>query len=79
MQIEQSRYEVKQVADLINWDENPRIITKAEHERLKRQIKNLGLYKALLINQQNIVLGGNQRLRALKELGVHHSHHLKQC
>lgn len=69
-QIEKPKYEVRKVADLTNWEDNPRTITKDEFERLKQQIERLGLYKPLLINQQNIVLGGNQRLRALKELGI---------
>lgn len=64
------KYEVRQVKDLHNWDENPRTITNEEFERLKQQIEYLGVYKPLLVNQQNIVLGGNMRLRAFKELGI---------
>lgn len=52
------------------WEKNPRSISEKDFERLKKQIKKLGQYKPLLINQDNIVLGGNMRLRALQDLGV---------
>jgi hypothetical protein len=55
------------------WEKNPRGITKDDFARLKRQIKKLGVYKPLLCVKKNgryIVLGGNMRIRALKELGA---------
>ncbi len=67
---ESAKYEMRNVAQLQGWDENPRTITKDEFKRLKEHIKRLGVYKPLLINQSNLVLGGNQRLQALKDLGV---------
>ena len=54
------------------WDKNPRGITKKDFDRLKRQIKKLGFYKPLIVCEEGndyVVLGGNMRLRALKELG----------
>ncbi len=53
------------------WKENPRGITKQDYARLKRQIQKLGVYKPLVVCQEDgkfIVLGGNMRLRALREL-----------
>jgi len=55
------------------WGKNPRGIKHEDFERLKRQILKLGVYKPLLCFQENgkyITLGGNMRIRALKELGV---------
>ena len=66
----EATYEKIEVSKLQNWDENPRSITDKEYERLKEQIKRLGVYKPLLVNQSNIVLGGNMRLRALKDMGI---------
>jgi hypothetical protein len=63
-------YELRKVADLQPWDENPRNIDDVDFERLKDHIKRLGVYKPLLVNQSNIVLGGNMRLRALRDLGI---------
>jgi len=51
------------------WGKNPRSISTKGFTRLKKQIETLGQYKPLLINQDNIVLGGNMRLRAYRELG----------
>jgi hypothetical protein len=63
-------YEMRNISQLQNWDENPRSITDKEYERLQEHIRRLGVYKPLLINQSNIVLGGNMRLRVLKDLGI---------
>ncbi len=69
-QIKQAKIEQRKIAQLTNWEDNPRTITKEDFERLKKQIIKLGMYKPLLINADNIVLGGNMRLRALTELGA---------
>lgn len=66
--IRQAKFETRRLGDLTNWDNNPRSILKEDFERLKGQIKELGNYKTLLVNQDNIVLGGNMRLRAFTEL-----------
>jgi len=58
------------IAKLRNWDKNPRAVKKEDFERLKKQIKELGQYKPLLITPDGEVLGGNMRLRAYKELGI---------
>ncbi len=62
--------DLRKLLDLTNWDKNPRSIKKQDFERLKKQIKELGQYKPLLITKDGIVLGGNMRLRAYKELGI---------
>ena len=51
------------------WKDNPRIVSKENFERLKRQIQELGEYKPLIITPDGTVLGGNMRLRAYRELG----------
>ena len=51
---------------------NPRIIKDERFDKLKKSIKEFPKMMALrpmVINQDNIVLGGNMRLKALKELG----------
>lgn len=57
---------------VVNWDKNPRAIDKKEYELLKKHIRQLGVYKPLIAYEENnkyICLGGNMRLRALRELG----------
>ncbi len=58
------------IEKLREWDKNPRSITKEGFERLKYQIKKLGQYKPLIITPDGIVLGGNMRVRAYRELGI---------
>lgn len=65
---EAPRFELRKLGDLKNWENNPRSILDEDFERLKGQIQKLGVYKTLLVNQDNIVLGGNMRLRAFLEL-----------
>jgi len=51
---------------------NPRIITKADFEKLKRQIKGfpeMMKVKPLILDPDGMILGGNQRFRACKALG----------
>ncbi len=56
-----------------NWEKNPRGCKKEGFERLKKQIVKLGIYKPLIVyydgkKEKFISLGGNMRLRALREL-----------
>lgn len=51
---------------------NPRVIKDDKFEKLKNSIKDFPKMMALrpmVINNDNVVLGGNMRLKALKELG----------
>ena len=52
---------------------NPRFIRNSEFKRLKESIKNnpWGLsVNRIIVNENNIVLAGNQRLKAIKDLGI---------
>lgn len=51
---------------------NPRVIKDEKFEKLKKSIKEFPKMmelRPMVINADNIVLGGNMRLKALKELG----------
>ena len=49
---------------------NPRAISGNMFEKLKHSIKTFNAYAPLMVNSKtNHVIGGNQRLRALRELG----------
>lgn len=58
---------------VIPWIKNPRGITKKEFARLKKHIKQNGIFKPLVVTPSGdgrfIVLGGNMRLAAMVELG----------
>lgn len=62
--------EKRNVADLKNWDKNPRKITEEAYERLRRKIVEEGMHQVLTIDTDNTVLSGNQRLRILQELQI---------
>lgn len=66
--IKTAKWETRKLADLTNWENNPRSILQEDFTRLQEQIKRLGVHNGLLVNQDNIVLGGNMRLRAFHEL-----------
>ena len=49
---------------------NPRKISEKELEKLKRSIEEFGYVEPLVVNKRNMhVVGGNQRLKVLKDLG----------
>ena len=51
---------------------NPRIIKDAKFEQLVKSIRefpDMTMVRPLIINQENMILGGNQRYMAMKELG----------
>ena len=62
--------EVRKVSDLKLWDKNPRTITKEEFEQLKKEIVEAGFHDVVKIDTDGTIISGNQRKRALEELGV---------
>ena len=63
--------EFKKLSDLKEYEVNKEIrtITKVQYERLKKDLNNKGQIKNLLVTSDNIVIGGNHRLKAMKDLG----------
>ena len=62
-----------QVAELKENPNNPRTINAAEFEILKESIRDFPKmmpYRPLIVDADNVVLGGNMRLRAIRELGL---------
>ena len=68
------RIERVKIERLVEWNKNPRKASKGELERLRRQIEKLGIYKPLVVTEDGggryLVLGGNMRLKVLREMGV---------
>lgn len=61
------------IQELKNNPDNPRIIKDESFKRLKKKLKEFprGLeLNPIIVNDQSFVICGNQRLRALKELGI---------
>jgi ParB-like chromosome segregation protein Spo0J len=58
------------IADLIPHEKNPRKITKAAMDRLKRSLHDLGNLSPVTLNiTTGRIIGGHQRLKAMAQLG----------
>jgi ParB-like chromosome segregation protein Spo0J len=61
----------KQISDIKLAPYNPRRIDDATFEKLKQSIREFGFVEPLVVNiRTGHVVGGNQRLKALEELGI---------
>jgi len=56
--------------ELKNYPGNPRKISSEELNKLKKSITEFGIVQSLIINKKNEVIGGNQRLKAMLDLGI---------
>mgnify|MGYP003132068488 CR=1 FL=1 len=68
------------VSELKANKENPRTISKEKFNKLKKSIKNFPKMlklRPIVIDDNNIVLGGNMRLKALKSLGIKETWYVK--
>lgn len=63
-------YEVRKLSQLTLWEDNPRAIDEVDLERLKSLITKLGLFKTFVVTKDGTILGGNQRYKACKDLGI---------
>lgn len=59
----------RKISQLKLWDKNPRDIKPKKLELLKKYIQKYGLLSPLKVTPDGEVLGGNHRLKAIKELG----------
>jgi DNA modification methylase len=64
------KIEKRKINELKFYPGNPRKISSDMLGNLKRSLQEFGVVENLVINTKNQVIGGNQRLKALKELGI---------
>ena len=64
------RVEKRKVKDLKIWKNNPRRISVKNYKKLVERIKTRGFHDVIKIDTDNTILSGNQRKRALLELGI---------
>ena len=58
------------INDLISPDWNPRQITEEELQKLETSLNEFGYIEPIIVNDvNNHIVGGNQRCKALKQLG----------
>lgn len=58
------------IKDLIDYEHNPRNMSKIDFNNLVRSLKEDGYHQKLLVNTTNVILGGHARRRALLESGL---------
>ena len=58
------------IAELNPAEYNPRRMTSKQYEDLKNSLEKFGLVDPIIINSDNTVVGGHQRLRIMRELGA---------
>lgn len=59
----------KNISELKEWEKNPRTIRDDDYKLLRKNIRELGMFKPLLVMPDGVVLGGNMRLKAYREMG----------
>ena len=62
-----------QISKLKEYEHNPRRIGKKEFEKLVSSIKQDGYHQRIIVNQDNVIIGGHQRKKALLEAGLKES------
>ena len=55
---------------LHGWDRNPRKMTEEEHAQLQKSIEHFGLVEPIVINKDNRITGGHQRVEDAATLGI---------
>lgn len=61
--------EKRRVGDLIPFEENPRILTEKQAEDLTKSISKFNLAEIPVINTDNKIIAGHQRIAILKKIG----------
>lgn len=56
--------------DLIENSDNPRKLSKKDFDRLVKSLKDNGYHQRLIVDTDNVIIGGHQRTRALLAAGL---------
>jgi len=64
------KLEKRLLADLKDHPRNPRKMSKADAEQLKKSIQKYGVIEKMVITDDGQIIGGHQRKRVLRSLGI---------
>jgi hypothetical protein len=64
------KYEKRNIDDLIENKDNPRRLSKHKAEKLKKSLEKFGLCQPLVVQPDGKIVGGHQRLRTLRSIGI---------
>ena len=62
------KLEKRKIKDLKQHPRNPRQLSKKQAAHLKESLDKFGLCEPIVINQDNLIIGGHQRIKTLKKL-----------
>jgi ParB-like chromosome segregation protein Spo0J len=62
--------EKRALSSLIEWQDNPRLLTKKGIADLKKSIEKFGCAEPLVINTDGTIIGGHGRKKVLGSLGI---------
>lgn len=60
----------RKVSELEEWQDNPRVITEHAFNQLVESLQQDGYHHRIMITQDNLIIGGHQRKRALLAAGL---------
>jgi ParB-like chromosome segregation protein Spo0J len=58
------------IARLREWKGNPRLISDEQYRALAESVRKYGVVEPLIVNRDYLIIGGHQRLKVLKNLGI---------
>src|SRR6202034_439549 len=64
------KLESRKLKDLKEHPKNPRILTSEQGFQLQKSLERFGLIEKLIINKDNCIIGGHQRLKLLNKMGI---------
>jgi DNA modification methylase len=64
------RIEYAPLEKLREWEQNPRLISEEQYHALAENISKFGIVDPLVVDQHYRIVGGHQRTKVLKDLGV---------
>lgn len=62
--------EIRKISDLKDYHKNPRTLSKQDADHLQKSLEKFGLIDKPIINPDGVIIGGHQRKRILKKIGL---------
>lgn len=62
--------ESRKLSSLKEYEKNPRQLSKSAYAQLKRSLEKFGLVDKPIINRDDTIIGGHQRVKVLRDMGV---------
>lgn len=62
--------EKRKLSSLKEYEKNPRELSKDGYKQLRASLEKFGLVDKPIINRDDTVIGGHQRIKVLKDMGV---------